>query len=150
MSIPTKSDQTPWIKMEIHPLQNSLLEEDLYKLVADQKWKQGFVCRKCGHTNYCKGKKVESRRCTKCKTEESAIAHTIFHHCRLPLHEAFQLAAAVCCDPKASTYTLSKTFDRRQMTCWKFRTRITECLTHPEKEHSLKSLLTQYQILTQK
>lgn len=116
----------------------------LFELLAEKKWKNGFVCRKCGHTHYCKGKKAGSRRCTKCKSEESATAHTIFHRCHLPIIEAFQLASAICCKPDTSTYELSRNFELRQMTCWKFRTHILDCVNHPQKESDLKELLQQY------
>jgi hypothetical protein len=103
-------------------------EERCLFYIASEKWKDGFKCRICGHTNFCKGKKPYSRRCTRCKHEESATAHTIFHGCRLPLTQAFRMAYAVCHLPEISTYELSRQFDTRQMTCWKFKKRIMECL----------------------
>ncbi|MCD4664545.1 MAG: transposase, partial [Bacteroidales bacterium] len=27
-------------------------EDKCFKFLADEKWKDGFICRKCGHTNY--------------------------------------------------------------------------------------------------
>ncbi|MCK4287884.1 MAG: transposase [Bacteroidales bacterium] len=54
-------------------------ENKCLQYLADLKWKDGFVCRKCGHTNFCKGKTPFSRRCTKCKHDESATSHTVFH-----------------------------------------------------------------------
>lgn len=117
-------------------------EESYYlKMLADQKWKDGFVCRKCGHTHFCKGKKPFSRRCTRCKTEESATAHTIFHRCKMPLNEAIDLARMVCNQPNVSTYELSRAMERRQMTCWKFKVKIMECLESPDKVSVLKSFL---------
>jgi hypothetical protein len=103
-------------------------EEQCLSFIAGEKWKEGFVCRKCGNTNYCEGKKAFSRRCTRCKAEESATAHTIFHGCHLPITEAFQIAYAVCGDPDISTYELSRRLERRQMTCWKLKKKIMECI----------------------
>ncbi|MBN1339541.1 MAG: transposase [Bacteroidales bacterium] len=103
-------------------------EENCLEYIAQEKWKGGFVCRKCGHTNYCKGRKPASRRCTRCKTEESATAHTIFHHCRIPLAEAFRIVYLVCNDPEISSYEISRELDRRQMTCWKFKKKVMECI----------------------
>ena len=103
-------------------------EESCLKFLADEKWKDGFVCRKCGHTNYCKGKKPYSRRCTKCKTEESATAHTVFHRCRIPLTDAFKITFMVCNSPDISTYEISRKIEIRQMTCWKFKKKIIECI----------------------
>ncbi len=103
-------------------------EEKCLKYLADEKWKNGFVCRKCGHTNYCAGKKPFSRRCTKCKTEESATAHTIFHRCRISLPKAFRLAHLVCFDKDISTSKLAEEVKIRPMTCWSFKKKITSCL----------------------
>jgi len=115
--------------------------ESCLKFLADYKWKDGYVCRKCGHQNFCKGKKPFSRRCTRCKTDESATANTIFHHCKISLPDAFRLAQLVCLNPDISSYEISRLFDKRQMTCWKFKTRITECLACPEKASAIKQMI---------
>lgn len=96
--------------------------------LSDVKWKNGFICRKCGHSNYCKGKTNYSRRCTRCKAEESATAHTIFHHCKIDLTDAFNIVFNVCTNPEISTYELAKKLERRQMTCWKFKRKIMDCI----------------------
>ncbi len=108
-------------------------EEKCLEYLANEKWKDGYVCRKCNNTNYCKGKKPFSRRCTRCKTEESATANTLFHRCKLPIHEAFGLAFMVCKNPGISSYELAEITDGRQMTCWKFKTKIMECLEQNKK-----------------
>ena len=68
----------------------------------------GLFAANVDMTNYCKGKKPFSRRCTKCKTEESATAHTIFHKCKFPLTEAFKITYIVCHNPEISIYKLSE------------------------------------------
>lgn len=103
-------------------------EESCLEFLAEQKWQEGFVCKKCGNTNYCKGKTPFSRRCTKCKHEESASSHTVFHNCRIPLQKAFQIAFLVCHDPEISSYKISDKIGTRQMTCWKFKKKIMECI----------------------
>lgn len=103
-------------------------DEKCLEFLANEKWKDGYVCRKCGHTNYCKGKTPFSRRCTRCKHDESATAHTIFHRCKINLTEAFEIAYMVCKTPGISSYNLSRKLEKRQMTCWKFKKKITECI----------------------
>lgn len=103
-------------------------DEQCLKYLADDKWRDGFVCRKCGHTNYCAGSKAYSRRCTKCKTQESATAHTIFHRCKIPIHEAFKITYLVCAIPDISSHEISRRIDIRQMTCWNFKKKITQCI----------------------
>ena len=110
--------------------------EKALKFIADAKWEDGFVCRKCGHTNYCEGKTPSSRRCTRCKTEESATAHTLFHNIKFPINKAFYIAYNVCVEGKEfSSYDYSDKLELNQMTCWKFRKRIKDCvMKHSSKK----------------
>lgn len=103
-------------------------DEECLQFLSEQKWASGFVCKKCGHTNYCKGKSPYARRCTRCKSEESATAHTIFHRCHIPITEAFHMVYMVCSNPKISSYELSRQMEIRQMTCWKLKNKLMECL----------------------
>ncbi len=103
-------------------------ESSCLRYLAFRKWGSGFRCRKCGHNNYCRGRRPYSRRCTRCKSEESATAHTIFHRCRVPLPHAFLLARTICMDPDISSYKLSKKLSIRHMTCWKLKKKLTECM----------------------
>ncbi len=119
----------PFNKLDISELEGFFSsEEDCLKFLAEKKWESGFACRKCGHTNYCKGKTPHSRRCTRCKKEESATANTIFHRCHIPITEAFQIVYKVCHNPSISTYALSREIELRQMTCWKLKSRLMECI----------------------
>lgn len=102
--------------------------EDCLKILAESKWAEGFICRSCGCNNYCQGKTPFSRRCTRCKKEESATAHTIFHHCRIELPIAFEIAFRVCGLPSVPATELSQLLDTRHMTCLKFKKRILHCL----------------------
>jgi len=119
-----KEDLSPMLAQEL--FEDS---EKALKFIADVKWEDGFVCRKCGHTKYCNGKSPSSRRCTRCKTEESAIAHTLFHNIKFPINKAFYIAYNVCVEGKDySSYNYSYQLGLNQMTCWKFRKRINDCL----------------------
>lgn len=100
--------------------------ENCYKFLADEKWKYAYKCRKCGNTNYCEGKKTYSRRCTRCKHDESVTAHTVFHNCRLPITDAFRILYSICCNPQITSYKIAKDECIRKMTCWKLRTKITD------------------------
>lgn len=97
--------------------------------LAELKWGKGFVCRKCGNTNHCPGKTPHSRRCTKCKSEESATTGTIFHNCKFPISKAFYIAYNVCKGKEdVSTYEFARRLSLRQMTCWKFKNKIQHAL----------------------
>ena len=101
--------------------------EKCLRVLSEWKWKDGFTCRKCGGTNYCKGKTPYSRRCTSCKSDESATAHTVFHHCRISLPLAFEMAYVCCSKPGTPASEISRKFETREMTCLKFKKRILGC-----------------------
>lgn len=121
-------------------------DEKCLEFLAEVKWKDGFVCRKCGNTNDCQGKTPHSKRCTRCKTEESAAAGTIFHNCKFPLHKAFYIAYNVCRGQEdISTYEYARRLTLRQMTCWNFKKRIRNALQQIEtlsetEKHSLEKI----------
>jgi len=104
-------------------------DEKCLEFLSDLKWADGFTCRKCGNTNFCAGKSPSSRRCTKCKSEESATSGTIFHNCKFPIHKAFIIAYNVCKGKEdVSTYEFARRLALRQMTCWNFKTKIQTAL----------------------
>jgi hypothetical protein len=123
-------------------------DEKCYEFLAELKWSEGFTCRKCGNTNFCPGKTAHSRRCTRCKTEESSSAGTIFHNCKFPISKAFYIAYNVCKGKEdLSTYEFARRLSLRQMTCWNFKTKIQHALeqmdnlTETEKS-SIRKILT--------
>ena len=103
-------------------------QEECLELLANAKWADGFVCRNCGNEKYCLGKSAFSRRCTRCKKEESATSHTIFHHCRLDLPRAFEIAYLVCGSPAMPASEIAHVMETRHMTCLNFKKRILQCL----------------------
>ncbi len=104
-------------------------DEKCYEFLANLKWNKGFTCRKCGNTNYCAGKTPFSRRCTKCKSEESPTSGTIFHNCKFPISKAFYIAYNVCKGKEdVSTYEYARRLSLRQMTCWNFKVKIRNAL----------------------
>jgi hypothetical protein len=119
-------------KKELSPEQLDELfqsDEKCLEFLADLKWSEGFVCRKCGNNNHCPGKTPYARRCTKCKTEESATTGTIFHNCKFPVSKAFYIAYNVCKGKEdLSTYEFARRLSLRQMTCWNFKTKIQHAL----------------------
>ena len=128
-------------------LAEELISSDVkvMEFVASIKWANGFTCRKCGHDNYCEGKSHASRRCTRCKKEESAAANTLFHNVKFPLNKAFYIAYQVCIEGNdISSNNYSELLGINQMTCWKFRKRIRQCVENVsvlDKRLKLKDIL---------
>ena len=99
------------------------------EFLSEIKWADGYICKKCGNNNYCSGKTNYSRRCTKCKTEESATSGTIFHHCRFEINKAFYIAYNVCKGKEdISSYEFARRLTLRQMTCWKFQDKLKKAI----------------------
>jgi hypothetical protein len=116
-------------KIAIEDFDNQFSTENgCLEFLANEKWKEGYSCKKCGNKNYCTGKTKFSRRCTKCKHDESATAHTMFHRCKIPVNDAFKMVYEVCSLPGISIADLSEKLKIRHMTCWKLKKKIMECL----------------------
>ena len=107
-----------------------LTDDDCYRYLADMKWNDtGYQCRKCGHTKYYKGVKLYSRRCLKCKYDESPTAGTMFDKCKFPLQLAFHIAFKISTKKKGmSSMELSNEFELRQKTCWEFKWKIQQAM----------------------
>jgi hypothetical protein len=123
-------------------------DEKCFEFLANLKWENGFTCKKCGNTNSCPGKEPFSRRCTKCKSKETATNGTIFHGVKFPISKAFYIAYNVCKGKEdISTYEFGRRLSLRQMTCWNFKTKIEHALveigTLTDKERSsIEKILT--------
>jgi len=125
-----------------------LSDEKCLAFLSNLKWAGGFVCKKCGNTNSCAGKEPFSRRCTKCKTKETATNGTIFHGVKFPISKAFYIAYNVCKGKEdISTYEFGRRLSLRQMTCWNFKTKIQHALNEMDsltdkERNSMERILT--------
>lgn len=109
-------------------LEKFATDSDCLQWLSLYKWEQGFVCKKCGSTNFCDGATPYSRRCTRCKHTESATAHTAFHRCRIPLTEAFDLLFQTIDQSGESIRAVAQKNDLRNMTCWRLTHKFQSCL----------------------
>jgi hypothetical protein len=104
-------------------------DEACYKYLADIKWENGYFCKKCGSTAFYQGVKPHSRRCLKCKYDESPTSRTMFDKCKIPIHIAFHIAFRLCTKKKGmSSLELSSEFEQRPMTCWEFKWKVQQAM----------------------
>lgn len=117
-------------------------DEDCFRYLADIKWGEpGFICRKCGNSKYYKGVKPFSRRCMKCKYDESPTSGTMFDKCKFPLLLAFHIAFKISTKKKGMSSTeLSQEFELRQKTCWEFKWKIQQAM-QSSKQHPINGLV---------
>ncbi|MDZ7935132.1 MAG: IS1595 family transposase [Emticicia sp.] len=113
-------------------------DNDCYEYLALIKWENGFVCRKCKNAKYYNGKLPYSRRCTKCKYDESPTTNTKFEKLKFSILKAFHIAFKISTKKKGmSSLELSSEFELRQKTCWFFKNKLQK-----EMKSSLRSLMT--------
>lgn len=113
-------------------------KESCLKYLEDLKWARGYKCKKCGNAKWCKGKDDYSRRCTKCRYDESPTAYTIFHKLKFPITKAFYMLFLVYANKeKITSLELSQILSLRQSTCWNFNKKINEALKNKRKGSEL-------------
>jgi hypothetical protein len=104
-------------------------KDSCYKYLSELKWKNGYKCKKCEHVKFCDGKDIYSRRCTRCRYDESATAYTIFHRLKFPVTKAFYMLFLVYANKeKITSLELSQILSLRQSTCWSFNNKIVEAM----------------------
>jgi hypothetical protein len=107
----------------------SIFPDDLAceRYLDDIKWKNGFKCKKCGNEKSCKGSKKFSKRCTKCRYDESITAYTLLHKCKFPLSKAFYIITKVNkFGDDLNCTELSRQLEMRKSTVWEFKKKIME------------------------
>jgi len=105
-------------------------ESACFEYLAAIKWPdQTYTCKKCGHSKYCKGKKPFSRRCIRCRYDESPTAGTMFDKCKFSLLVAFHIVFKISTKKKGmSSLELSHEFELRQPTCWEFKWKVQQAM----------------------
>ena len=104
-------------------------EDACLSYLSGMKWASGYICKRCGYSNYCKGKKEFNRRCTKCRYDESPTAGTMFDKVKFSLLIAFHIAFKIATKKKGmSSLELSQEYELRQKTCWEFKWKIQQAM----------------------
>ena len=93
------------------------------------KWGNGYSCKQCGNTKYCKGAHYGDRQCTRCNKIESAKANTLFHSMKIPLETAFYMLYLIVIDKKGCPSTqLARITGLKQKTCLLFRRKVMKAM----------------------
>lgn len=110
-------------------------DEDCKLFLFELKWKdKAFRCRKCVHNNACEAIIPFTKQCTKCKSNESATAGTLFHLCKFSLVKAFHIVYFVSTNKSGISSTeLSRKLDLRQKTVWLFKRKVMEAMKSNEQ-----------------
>lgn len=109
-------------------------KEQCMAYLSQQKWADGYKCRKCSSEHYIAGKHLHSRRCKKCGYDESPTANTLFHKVKFGIQNAFEMVYDITTSKKgASSIWLAERFGVRQTTAWLFRKKVQMAMKSSKK-----------------
>jgi hypothetical protein len=99
------------------------------RYLEQQKWQNGFICKKCENDKHLPGKGKFDRRCTRCGYSESPTAFTVFHGIKFPIEKAFYILHLVITERDDLTVDdISQILDLRRNTCWGFKDKINKII----------------------
>lgn len=103
------------------------------RYLADLKWKDGFECKKCGHTSGCE-KSGFTYHCYHCHHVESATSGTLFHRVRFGLRKAFHIVFEMVNSSKGmSSIQMGLRYGIRQPTAWAFMHKVRKAMESSKK-----------------
>ncbi len=105
-------------------------DDDCYRFLSEIKWPDGeFVCAKCGNTTYHKGRSPYSRRCNRCKYDESVTSGTMFNRLKLPILAAFSIVYKMATTGTGnSSILLAKELGIQQKPCLAFKHKVQQAM----------------------
>lgn len=109
-------------------------EHKCYQYLKDLKWKDGFICPKCGNTKFGRGNNAYTYKCTQCQHQESVTSNTLFHGVKFPITKAFYLAYFLTRNTGKVTYEeLGALLELNKNTVWNFDKKLKESLKQGSK-----------------
>lgn len=116
-------------------------DDDCKNYLYQIKWKNGYVCKKCGGKRHGKGHSSFDTRCFRCHHIESVTANTLFHKIKFPLLKAFGIVFRFAISKNGvSSIEISKTFQINQKTAWLFLHKIRIAVGFNEIETRKKGI----------
>lgn len=113
-------------------------DQACYDHLANLKWPEGFICEKCKHTHYCKGKLARTRQCTKCGNQATPTSGTLFHKVKFPILKAFYIIYFIATNKQGIASTeLSRKLGLMQKTCWAFKQKVMKAMVSSQRSPML-------------
>lgn len=97
-------------------------DEDCLHYLKHYKWKDGFICSKCGHSHFwTTSNKTFHRTCKACRHCESVTSNTFFHKLKFSIRKAFYMAFDITCSTKGmSAEALARKYEVNRKTALLF------------------------------
>jgi len=107
-------------------------DEKCEEYLASVKWDNGYICRKCSHSE-CQIRKDYSRTCNICNDTESPTANTLFHKLKFGLRKAFFICFEMATTTKGfSASQIGVRFGIREITARMFMQKVREAMKSSE------------------
>lgn len=106
-------------------------EEKCKNYLMEMKWKDGFMCDKCGHSHYwTKKDNPYVRVCKGCRHINSITANTLFHKVKFPLRKAFFILFEMSTTTKScSSIVMARKLGINQKTAWLFMSKTRKAMS---------------------
>ncbi len=117
-------------------------EEACLDYLEKERWKEGFTCPRCTHTEYWYTPGYRLYECKQCYLQTSPISNTIFHATKIPLVKWFW-AIYFCTADKGgiSDSRLSRHLDVSWKTARFILTRLRQCMGDRDQQYLLSGLI---------
>lgn len=108
---------------------------DCQEYLASIKWKDGYVCPKCGHTKFTVRKSNFGHDCNRCHHIESPTANTVFHKVKFGLLKAFIIVFEMSTTTKSfSSSQMAKRVGVSRQTAWLFMHKVRVAMQSSKSE----------------
>ena len=105
--------------------------------LSEQKWADGFKCKKCGHIKFTVRRKNLARDCNRCHHVESPTAGTLFHRVRFGVRKAFGIVFEMSATTKGlSSSQVARRYGISRTTAWTFMHKVRNAMKS-NKAHPL-------------
>lgn len=110
-------------------------KETCFRFLSELKWSEGYQCKKCSNTSFWAGNSPFSRKCSKCKYDESVVLNTVLQNIRIPANKALYIIFLVYSTKgKISSHKLSEIIGIRQNTCLIYSSKIKKVMAGRRRE----------------
>lgn len=110
-------------------------DDSCREFIANEKWKDGYKCKRCENTKYVYFEKHNKRECTKCRYNESPTAGTLFHRVKFGIQKAFCIVFEMAYTNQAvSSIHIAKRYEITQKTAWLFIQKVKLAIKASKKD----------------
>jgi len=123
-------------------MENYGTEEQCRQSLFNSRWPNGFICPKCGHTEYFDIKSRSLYQCKACNHQASVTAETIMDKTRTPLKKWFLAIYLMAEDKRGiSALSLKKQISVSYQTAWAMCHKIRHAMGERDEDYSLKGII---------